>query len=62
MNLSTRLLRQHEVSYATGLPKSTIYWLIARDEFPKPVKLSKRAVGWPLEAIEAWLASRKVAA
>lgn len=61
MNLSTRLLRQHEVSYATGLPKSTIYWLISRNEFPRPVKLSKRAVGWPIETVEAWLASRQAA-
>ncbi len=57
----TRFLRQHEVTFETGLPKSTIYWLISKNEFPKPRKLSKRAVAWTLAEIEDWKASRKVA-
>ena len=58
----TRLVRQTEASYITALPKSTMYLLISRNEFPKPVKISRRAVAWNLAELEAWLASRKRAA
>lgn len=57
-----RFLRQREVTFETGLPKSTIYFLIARGQFPRPLRLAARAVAWPLADIEAWKSSRKVAA
>jgi prophage regulatory protein len=28
------------------------------DEFPRPIRIGKRAVAWPQSAIEAWLAAR----
>lgn len=58
----TRLVRQPEASFVTGLSKSMMYLLMSRGEFPKPRKISKRAVAWPLEELEAWAASRKIAA
>jgi prophage regulatory protein len=33
--------------------------MMADGEFPKPVLLGKRAVGWPEPMIVDWLASRK---
>lgn len=62
MTYQSRLVRQPEASFVTGLSKSMMYLLIARGEFPKPRKISKRAVAWPLNELEAWMASRKVAA
>ena len=57
-----RILRQHEVSHVTGVPKSTMYAWIARGDFPKPVKLGRRAAGWIAGDVEAWLQSRQIAA
>lgn len=54
-----RLIRRPAVELATGLPRSTIYFLMARGEFPKPVKLSKRAVAWREKDICEWLESRR---
>lgn len=47
-------LRRKTVCQTTGLPPSTLYAKIAAGEFPKPVKLGKRAVGWLSTDIEDW--------
>ena len=52
------ILRRHVVERLTGLPRSTIYSKIARDEFPRPVRLSARAVGWLESEIAAWQQAR----
>jgi len=40
----------------TGLSRSSIYLRVSTDEFPKPVKIGRRAIGWPEESIIAWQA------
>ena len=50
--------RRPEVERITGLSRSTIYALIDQGKFPKPVKLSARAVAWPDSVIQAWLDER----
>ena len=42
--MTTKFLRRREVEEVTGLSRSTIYALMSRGEFPKPVKVSTRAV------------------
>ena len=42
-----RMLRRPEVELRTGLARSTIYDLMTKGLFPRPVRLGKRAVGWP---------------
>jgi prophage regulatory protein len=42
----TIILRRAEVQKRTGYPTSTLYDLISKGRFPKPVKLSVRSVGW----------------
>jgi prophage regulatory protein len=54
----TALLRRKEVEARTGLPRSSIYALIAKKEFPAPINLTARAVAWPSDAIDAWIAER----
>jgi prophage regulatory protein len=44
--LSNTILRRPHVEEATGLSSSTLYAMMAEGTFPRPVKLSKRAVGW----------------
>ncbi|RWO63086.1 AlpA family phage regulatory protein [Mesorhizobium sp.] len=52
------ILRRDEVERATGLPRSTIYAKIAAGNFPKPIQLSARAVGWLESDIAAWQKTR----
>lgn len=54
-------LRRHAVEEITGLSRSTIYALMARGAFPKPVRLTGKAVGWPESAVADWLAHRTAA-
>jgi prophage regulatory protein len=42
-----------------GLGRSTIYRLIASRDFPAPVKLAGRAVGWRRTDLERWSAARQ---
>lgn len=59
-NVATgRYLRLPEVKTETGLGKTSIYQLIREGEFPKPVKISSRAVAWREGSIEAWKADRQ---
>jgi predicted DNA-binding transcriptional regulator AlpA len=38
---------------------NTIYALMARGLFPRPMKLTAKAVGWPESVLAEWLASRR---
>ena len=49
-----KMYRLPEVMNMTGLSRSSIYLRVSTDEFPKPVKIGRRAVGWPEESIIAW--------
>jgi len=51
-----RIYRLPDVMNMTGLSRSSIYLRISTNEFPKPVKLGRRAVGWPEDSIIAWQA------
>ena len=56
--MSERILRRPVVEARTGLSRSTIYEWMKRGEFPKPVALGTRLVGWRESEIEAWLEAR----
>lgn len=51
-------LRRPAVETATGLSRSTIYDMMDRGEFPRPIRIGRRAVAWPESAVLAWLADR----
>lgn len=51
-------LRIRVVMRLTGLGRSTIYRLMAEDEFPLPVRLAKRVVGWRRSDLEQWSEGR----
>jgi prophage regulatory protein len=57
-NVTNAILRLPEVKGRTGLSRSSIYDKKKRGEFPEPVKLGERAVGWVEAEIEAWLKMR----
>lgn len=52
------ILRRREVECIIKLSRSTIYNLMAKGEFPKPIKLGVRAVGWLESDISDWLNQR----
>jgi prophage regulatory protein len=51
-------LRRPEVEATTGLSRSSIYAMMDAGDFPRPIRIGKRAVAWPQSEIEAWLANR----
>lgn len=52
------ILRLPEVKKGTGLSRSTIYLRISKNEFPRPISLGGRSVGWLEKDIDAWIAER----
>ena len=55
-----RILRRPEVEARVGIGRSTIYAWIANGDFPPPVKLGERLVGWRESDVKDWLASREL--
>jgi prophage regulatory protein len=51
-----KIYRLPEVISLTGLSRSSIYLRISVQEFPKPIKIGRRAVGWPEDSLIAWQA------
>ena len=53
-----RVLRLREVLERVGLSKSTLWRLIKARQFPRPINLGPRAVGWIEEEVDEWISSR----
>lgn len=49
------LLRLDSVKAQTGLARSTIYKMMSEGDFPIPVKITSKAVGWPSNEIDDWI-------
>ncbi len=60
--MAHNILRLPRVKERTGLSRSTIYLRISRGEFPAPISLGSRAVGWLEEDIDTWLSQKVEAA
>jgi prophage regulatory protein len=56
---SDEILRRPAVIKKTGLPTSTLYAKIVAGEFPKPVNIGERSVGWFAGEVDAWLEQRR---
>lgn len=53
-----KILRLRPVLSRTGLSRSMAYDLMAKEQFPKPISLGARAVGWLESEIDAWIDQR----
>lgn len=60
--MAEKYLRRPAVEALIGLSRTTIYEMMKRGEFPRPVRITGKAVAWPESAISKWQASRPVAA
>ena len=56
--MADKHLRRPAVEELTGLSRSTIYSLMSKGDFPRPVRLTGKAVAWPESTIAEWLAQR----
>lgn len=52
------ILRRKQVEARLGLSRSFLYSAMAAQTFPRPVQLSRHAVGWLESDINAWLDAR----
>lgn len=55
---TSTILRLATVLAMTGLPRSTLYAEMAAGRFPRPAKLTARAVGWSRACVEKWISER----
>ena len=51
---SGMLMRIGEVCELVGVCRSTVYRWVSEGSFPKPVRISDRAVRWNIDDIETW--------
>lgn len=52
------LLKLPEVRERVALSTPTIYRLIKKGDFPRPVHLGPRAVAWVEDEVETWIEQR----
>lgn len=53
-----KIIRLPEVTLSTGLAKSTIYKKMSLKEFPEPISLGSKSVGWLESDIQNWIEQR----
>jgi prophage regulatory protein len=58
VDMTDTFLRLDDVTRITGVPRSTIYDLIKRKQFPEQIKLSERMVAWSAAEISDWQQQR----
>jgi prophage regulatory protein len=54
----TKILRLPDVLQRCGLSRSSLYALMAENQFPKSVKISMRSVGWVESDLDDWVQAR----
>jgi prophage regulatory protein len=52
------IVRLPKVLDRTGLSRSSLYQKMSNGEFPKPLSLGRRAVGWLARDVDEWIESR----
>ena len=57
--MTVEILRKPRVLALIGMRNTWLHEAIKRGDFPAPVKLGARAVGWGRADVETWLASRE---
>jgi len=53
-----KILRLPEVSARIGRSGGAIYAMMARGDFPRPIPVGLRAVGWLEHEVDAWFEAR----
>lgn len=58
--VDSKVLRLRTVCQQVGLSRATVYRLVRAGQFPRPIQLSKRCVGWRAREVLDWLEERSV--
>ena len=53
--MKNKILKLPTVMEKTGCGRSTIYKKISEGDFPTPIKLGERSVGWVEAEVDEWL-------
>jgi prophage regulatory protein len=56
--MAETIMRLPAVIASVGLSRSSIYLRISEGNFPRPVSLGPRAVGWVRSDVEDWVRQR----
>lgn len=54
-----RIMRIREVTKTIGLGRATLYKMLEAGEFPRPIKLGARSIGFKSEEVQDWIDSRE---
>ena len=53
--MQLNILRLPIIIQRTGISRSSIYAMMTKGEFPKPIKIGIRSVGWLENEIDNWI-------
>ena len=53
-----RILRLPAVEAAAGFKKSKLYAMVKDGQFPQPVRIGAKSVGWLADEVQAWISAR----
>lgn len=56
--MKNKIIRLPDVKEKTGLSRSSIYAFIKSKQFPAPISLGMRSVGWIESSIDNWIESK----
>lgn len=56
LRIALAILRLKQVKARTGRSRSSIYADVKAGQFPSPINIGRRAVGWPENEVEDWIA------
>lgn len=59
--MSMQILRAPEVMDKCGFKRTTLWRLVHESDFPKPIFITSKAIGWREDQIDEWIRSRPVA-
>lgn len=56
--MNGQLYRIPELLRLLGLSRSTLFRMVKRGDFPRPLQIGLRAVGWRVDEVQQWIAER----
>ena len=56
--MANKILKLPAVKARTSLSRSSIYKFVREGQFPKPIQIGPRSVGWLEAEVEHWVDSR----
>lgn len=57
-NMMQNILRLPTVTFRSGISRSTLYLQISQRLWTKPIKIGRRAVGWPVNEVNELIIAR----